>query len=109
MGVGLFVLLGWISQTALVESWLADFESSPVGPWAIGLVVFLAGLNMLLLWVAALWYVRTSPDVIVPRPLAMGALILTNFAGAFFYYWFAVHWRARTRAIRKEVAPLSAP
>jgi hypothetical protein len=91
------ILLGYAMYLPVVHSALAHAEDSAFGRFVWGVFLLGAGLAMLALWGAAIWYACASDEVIFGRPILVAVLVLTNGVGAFFYYWCAVHWRSGTR------------
>lgn len=103
----LFIGLGYVTEVPAVSAVLDNFELTFFGRCVITGVIFLMVVVALTLWFAAIWYVRVSPDVVSSRTFKVCVLLWANFAGAFLYYWFAVHWRSSTRAAWK--VPSRAP
>jgi len=99
------ILLGYATYLPSVSRALALAEESAVGRFALGALVVCVGLAMLTLWGGAIWYACVSSEVLVGRPFLVAVLVLTNCAGAFFYYWCAVHWRRATRLALRPDAP----
>ena len=91
------ILLGYAAYLPVVHRALANAEESALGRFALGVFLLGAGLAMITLWGAGIWYACVSDEVIFGRPILVAVLVLTNGVGAFFYYWCAVHWRSSTR------------
>ena len=91
-----FIILGYLSLMPQVTAALEDLGQHAIGRFVLG--VMLAGfiIAALLLWGSAIRYARSSPETI-SRSTTTALLILTNFVGAFFYYWLSVHWRRSTK------------
>ena len=99
------ILLSFAMYLPAANSALSQLGESSAGRLALTALLLGGAVATLTLWVAALWYVWVSSEVLAYRPLLVAMLIVTHVVGAFIYYWCAVHWRAGTRMVGRPGGP----
>jgi hypothetical protein len=92
-----YFVLSVILSLPPVASAASGIEQSSVGRIAVAFLLVTMFAVALMLWGAAIWYARTSPDVMFPRGLVL-VLLFTNIVGALAYYWLVARRRASVRA-----------
>ena len=97
------IVLGYVTLVPAIAAVLASLADHAWGRGLLTAFLLVVAAVVLGLWVAALWYARTSPEVIA-RGTLLVVLLLTHVVGAFFYYWCVVHWREERRRAHLAVS-----